>query len=42
MDIDFMDSINDKVSKKELIRAAELFDNENIYLLTKEFGREKL
>ena len=42
MDIDFMDSINDKVSRKELIRAAELFDNKNIYLLTKEFGREKL
>lgn len=42
MDIDFMDSINNKVSKKELVRAANFFDNKKVYLLTKEFGREKI
>ena len=42
MDIDFMNSINDKVSKEELIHAANFFDNKEIYLLTKEFGREKI
>ena len=42
MDVDFMDSINNKVSKKELVRAANFFDNKKVYLLTKEFGREKI
>ena len=42
MDIDFMDSINNKVSKKELVRAANFFDNKKVYLLTKEFGRESI